>query len=231
MGLAVMLAALLVERRKTRQGRDLLAADLAKLGHANDNAQRCPRTNARHTLNQVKPRRQIVILPQRRLQTLQFFVASFAQTLDVALGDAPQPPVTNMLKTGFDADNIFLKLFNKSQMVSQRIETRIRRQLMAVPQNMRTGGDQHGVNLVGLGAFEMQLGEGLHLHRLHDNDGEPGFLQIPCHAPLIAAGRLDSHQRHAGALEVRRRTLPTRLIIGDTKCRGPAVNGEIERRF
>ncbi len=217
MRLSVMLAALPHEWRQTSQGGDLLAADLAELGQADNDAQRRPLADTRHALHKLETGGQIVILPHRREQAFAFIFTSLAQALDVSLGDTAQPLVADMLKAGSDPHNVFLELFNKSEVISQSIKAGIGRQFIGGIENMRAGGDEHGIDSVGFGTFEMQLGKGFDLHRLHHDDGETGFLEKPGDATFIAAGGFDADARHAGAFELSRRRLPAGLVIGNGK--------------
>ena len=62
-----------------------------------------------------------------------------AWPLDVGLCDTAQTFVGNVLKACFDPHDIFLKPFNKSEVISQRIETHIGWQFVDGVENMRAG--------------------------------------------------------------------------------------------
>ncbi|RAI54557.1 hypothetical protein DOO78_26075 [Roseicella frigidaeris] len=113
-----------------------------------------------------------------------------------------------MFQSCFEAGDILLDLLDVGEVIAQRFESRIRRQLVLVTENLGARGNQHGVDAVGLGALEMELAEGFDLSRLQQRDGDAVVTEVSRDATFVSAGRLHPDAFDAGGRKHGRQCLP-----------------------
>ena len=131
MRLAGILAALMHKRRQAGDRRHLLAAELAEFRHADHDRKRGALAAAGNAANQIEAPGEVRVRAQFGEQPRGLAFTSLLQALAVGVGDAPQPRIVDMLETRLDARNVVLDLLEEGQVIRQRIEPRLGRQLVA----------------------------------------------------------------------------------------------------
>ena len=98
-----------------------------------------------------------------REQACDLVFAPLFEPADLALDQAVQPRLTEMLEPGLEPHQVVLDLLDEGQVIGQRLEPRIGRQPFAGLHEVRAGGNQSGVDPVVLGPLQTKLGKGADL--------------------------------------------------------------------
>ncbi len=114
-----VLSAVIVEGRKTGQRGGLLAADAAEFGHADDERQRGAFADAGNAQHQIKPLSQIAVGTQTLGNVTYLRGAPCLQPGNVAVNEAPQLRLIDMLEPGLEARDVLFDLLEKGQISRQ----------------------------------------------------------------------------------------------------------------
>jgi len=170
--LALVLAAVVVERGEAGEGGGLLAADAAELGHADEEGEGGALADAGHAEDELAAAGQIGMGRDRRCEAAHLGGAAGLEADDVGLHHAALARLVHVLQAGLEAGGVFLGLLQESEAAGELLQAGVRgdgRRLAG----RRAGGDQKRVEAVVLGPAATQPGEGAHLQRLQDHDREP----------------------------------------------------------
>ena len=169
-----VLAAIIIEGREASKSCCLFAADVAKFGHANDKRERGSLTNAWHALNEIEAAGEIVMGFELSGDARQLSGAAGFQTGDITRDDGPQPLIVDVFETDLEAGDVLFDLFDESELMGEGCKPLIGLWPGLINRGC-TGGDDGRIELIVLGAAQMDAAIGFDLDRLEDNNNDAAF--------------------------------------------------------
>src|SRR5205814_5699941 len=130
--LTSMLSAVVVEGRQSGQRCRFLATDVAELGHADDERQRGALADTGNAQHEVETDSEIVVGAQPLGNVKDLRRTSQLQSCNVAVDDAPQGRLVDVLKPGLEACDVLLDLLKEGQISSQIGQSRVRSDLRCI---------------------------------------------------------------------------------------------------
>jgi len=156
------LGAIVVEGSQTDERGGFFTANIAKFRSADDEGECGALSDAIDACRQRQAVRQVLMLSQLGGELLELERAPSLEANDLAVEATAQLHVPDGLTSGLEANDVLLDLLDERQMLSKRLQTRIRR-LADRFSFGRTGGNQHGVDLVVFGPLQTKVRIGAHL--------------------------------------------------------------------
>ena len=117
------------------------------------------------------------MLSQLGSELLEFERAPSLETNDLAVEATAQLRVPDGFTPGLEANDVLLDLLDERQMLSKRLQARVRCFTDRCG-FCRAGGNQHGIDLVVLGPLQTEVCIGADLQRLEADNGEAVFAQL-----------------------------------------------------
>src|ERR1700741_685547 len=228
--ISLVLAAVVVEWSKTGQGCGFLPGDATELGHADQERQRGALADTGNAEHQFKTPGEIAMGTKTPGKVAYLRDPAFLQPPDVAVNNAPQLHLIDMLEPGLEADDVLLELFEEGQILRQFSQSWIRRDPRLI-ERCRAGCDQHRIEPVGLGPPQMRPAKRFDLDRLQPPHPEDATAQMLHHAAFVPARRLDTDAPPAGPGQVGCTRSPAGQRVADLPAFGPMVNRDVEPGF
>jgi hypothetical protein len=188
---ALVLAAVVVERREPGQGGGFLAAELAEFGHAKQQGECGAHTDAGHALHEVKTTAEVGMPAQFLGDPPQLGKAARFKPPDVRHDHTPQPDLLNVLEAGLMAGEFFLGLLDEGQRIDERFEACVR--ALCGSSRVAVQAAMRAASIVSfLARRRCILAKTFDLQRLEQHDGQAGGAQMRDHAAFVAAGGFDA---------------------------------------
>ena len=224
--LPLVLSTVVIERSQAGKRCGFLAADLPKFGHADQKCQRGALSNAWNAQHQIEPSSEVAVGTKALGKVAHLRGPPCLQSGDVAVDDAPQAMLVDVLDPSFEARDVFLELFKKGQISRQFRQSWIWRNPRLVDSSGACG-NQLGIERIVLGASQMHSTERLDLDRLQHQHDEARCSQMLHHTAFVTARCFDSDTRHASIGQVCDQSAPARQGVRDLPALGATVNGGV----
>src|SRR5262249_6648970 len=115
LALSFMLSAIGIEGSQPGESCGFLTADATELGHADDDRQRSALADAGDAEHQLEPLGQVVVGTKALGEVTHLRSLAYLQPVEVAVDDASQRGLDDVLETGLEAPDVFLDLVEKGQ--------------------------------------------------------------------------------------------------------------------